>query len=1113
MLRKTTLAVLCVLALGSGSWATAAETIPDQVAWWAFDDGQGNVASDWSGNNINATVNNAPWVAGKFRSALQFNGTSAYVEAPYIPLNSRSFTITMWINPVLYTAAQVVFGQHQSGTANLSMHFRLGGPAGTGPGPGAVRMAFYSNDLNTANGVIQDNTWYHLTFWYDAATQTQRIYINGAPSAQRTATPFLGTSGVTNIGRWYSGNAQWFRGLIDDVQIYHRALQQTEIQKILGGLVDTTVAFNPDPKDKAEGVSMPLLQWKAGDGAVFHNVYVGTSPALTEADKVASNLPFPMFYVTAGLQAGITYYWRVDEVEASGAVRTGTVWSFTTTPKTAWSPQPADGTTYVPATGKLSWKAGLNAVSHDLYLGIDRAAVEAGAADTKKATAQVPTNYDAANLAQGQTYYWRVDEAQTDGARVPGLIWSFTVRPVLAKADPNLVGWWKMDDENANLAVDYSGYDNYGTLLGPTFVEGQFGEALSLDGLDDYVDCGNGASLNIRDRITIACWIKVAAFSRTWEAIIAKGDNAYRLSRSNTSGVAAGNSVHFGCNGPTGGNLDGITVVTDNAWHHVALVYDGINKIIYIDGREDARVASTGQIAVNTYPLFLGENSQSRGRQLKGRVDDARIYNRALTLDEIRKLMQGDPRLAWNPQPISGANVDIREATALSWSAGEQAAQHDVYFGQDRDAVKAADTGSSLYRGRQTDTSFALAGRVELGGGAYFWRIDEVAADGTIAKGSVWGFTIPGYLLVDEFESYTDDEGNRIYETWVDGWTNGTGSVVGNLVAPFAERTIVHSGKQAMPLDYNNIKTPFYSETTRAFAPVQSWTVEGVVDLSLWFRGNPVRYVDKGNGAFTVGGSGTDIWGNADDFRFVYKRLSGNGSIQVKVESLVNTNAWAKAGVMIRESLEDRSIMAYMIQSFSSGASFGWRQIIGATCGSATQAGITAPQWVKLTRTGNAFTAQYSADGKTWTDIKNADGTVTTTTVAMGTEVYIGLCVTSHNVAATTIAEFSGAATTGNVTGAWQQLWIGNDPDLTNGAAGLYVVVEDTAGKSVVVPHADPLAANLNTWTQWKIPLTSLAGVNLARVKKLSIGVGDRQAPVPGGYGRVYLDDILLTKP
>jgi regulation of enolase protein 1 (concanavalin A-like superfamily) len=365
------------------------------------------------------------------------------------------------------------------------------------------------------------------------------------------------------------------------------------------------------------------------------------------------------------------------------------------------------------------------------------------------------------------------------------------------------------------------------------------------------------------------------------------------------------------------------------------------------------------------------------------------------------------------------------------------------------------------------------------------------------------------YLIVDEFESYTDAEGSRIYETWVDGWTNGTGSVAGNTTAPFAERTIVHSGMQAMPMDFNNTKTPFYSEVECTFSPLKNWMENDVTDLSLWFRGGPARFVDQGNGAFTVGASGHDIWDNADDFRFVFKQLNGNGSVTVRVESLVNTNGWAKAGVMIRESLAGGSTMAYMIQSFSNGVSFGWRQVADGTCGSQTQTGVNAPQWVKLTRTGNAFTAQYSADGKTWTDIKNATGQIVSTTVLMGANVLIGLCTTSHNAAATTTADYSGAATTGNVTGQWQVAWVGDDPDRTNSTAPLYAVVEDSAGKTAVATNPDPAAVNATAWTEWKIPLSSLTGVNPARSSAPRCG---RPEPRSDGSGRIYID-ISGSKP
>jgi hypothetical protein len=462
--------------------------------------------------------------------------------------------------------------------------------------------------------------------------------------------------------------------------------------------------------------------------------------------------------------------------------------------------------------------------------------------------------------------------------------------------------------------------------------------------------------------------------------------------------------------------------------------------------------------------------------------------------------------IAYRPTPANNAG-NVSPAVTLTWLPGVTTLKHHLYLGDDLDAVKQGAAGAD--KGELTDATYTPADL--QGGTTYYWRVDELIVGGVVKTGDVWSFTT--FVLVDDMESYTDDEGGRIYETWVDGWTNGTGSTVGNTTAPFAERTIIHGGKQSMPMDYNNAAAPFYSEAEQEFSPLQTWTVGDVNTLSLWFRGSPVRYVDMGNGAFTVGASGHDIWDNADDFRFVYKSLTGNGSVTVKVESLVNTNAWAKAGVMIRESLDAGSSMAYMIQSYSSGVSFGWRPTSAATCGSATQASIVAPQWVKLTRTGNAFTAQYSADGKTWTDIKDTAGKAVSTVINMAGNIYIGLCVTSHDSAATTIAQLSGAATTGGVTGSWKEAWIGDDPDRTNSAAGLYAVVGDSAGKSVVVTHPDPVAVNLAAWTQWKIPLSDLAGVNLAKVKKLDIGVGDRKNPVAGGAGRIYIDDIQVIKP
>jgi hypothetical protein len=95
------------------------------------------------------------------------------------------------------------------------------------------------------------------------------------------------------------------------------------------------------------------------------------------------------------------------------------------------------------------------------------------------------------------------------------------------------------------------------------------------------------------------------------------------------------------------------------------------------------------------------------------------------------------------------------------------------------------------------------------------------------------------------------------------------------------------------------------------------------------------------------------------------------------------------------------------------------------------------------------------------------------------------------------------------VTGPWQVAAIGDDPQWANSPQPLYVMVEDSTGKRVAAANPDPGAANVMVWTEWKIPLSRFTGVSLTRVERLYIGVGAKN---PDGTGRIYLDDIRVTK-
>jgi hypothetical protein len=223
------------------------------------------------------------------------------------------------------------------------------------------------------------------------------------------------------------------------------------------------------------------------------------------------------------------------------------------------------------------------------------------------------------------------------------LVVTFWTLPAFAQnLQQGLAGYWKFDETSGTTASDSSGNGNDGTFVGdPQWVTGKIGGALEFDG-NDYVNCGNGPSLQIQDEITMAFWFQVEAFQNTWEGFLAKGDNSYRTSR----GDGTGNATHMGISGTSvgGGNgwFNGTVIVTDGQWHHMAAVYDGAEGRIYIDGALDVASPGTGQINISTYDLYIGENAQATGRFFHGLLDDVRIYDRALTDGEIGQVMEGD---------------------------------------------------------------------------------------------------------------------------------------------------------------------------------------------------------------------------------------------------------------------------------------------------------------------------------------------------------------------------------------------------------------------------------------------------------------------------------------
>ena len=144
------------------------------------------------------------------------------------------------------------------------------------------------------------------------------------------------------------------------------------------------------------------------------------------------------------------------------------------------------------------------------------------------------------------------------------------------------------------------------------------------------------------------------------------------------------------------------------------------------------------------------------------------------------------------------------------------------------------------------------------------------------------------------------------------------------------------------------------------------------------------------DGVFTVDASGGDIWGNYDQFHFVYQTLGGDGTIVARVDSVQDTDYWAKAGVMMRQSLDPDSPYAFMFVSPGAATNFQYRVGQGNDAGWNGNLGAFAPEWVKLVRTGDVITGYASADGANWTEVASI-------TVPMSTQIYVGLALTAHN--------------------------------------------------------------------------------------------------------------------
>jgi hypothetical protein len=154
-----------------------------------------------------------------------------------------------------------------------------------------------------------------------------------------------------------------------------------------------------------------------------------------------------------------------------------------------------------------------------------------------------------------------------------------------------------------------------------------------LDGSGSFVRIADKSAFDLAGETTLACWVNIHSVPTEWASIITKGDSAWRLSTYNQEP-----KFHFSVGSLSAAGLNGSATVGTNEWHHLAAVYDGNVQKLYIDGHLDATQSWNGGIASDDFDVLIGENSEQSNRCFDGLIDDVRVYNYALTENQIKAL-------------------------------------------------------------------------------------------------------------------------------------------------------------------------------------------------------------------------------------------------------------------------------------------------------------------------------------------------------------------------------------------------------------------------------------------------------------------------------------------
>jgi len=637
------------------------------VGYWKMDESSWGSVVDSSGNGNNGTAyGGATVTSGKFGNGGIFSSASSQ----YVSVTSSTslqpsdkISIATW---VYWTGSGSTV---EFITAKGSEHYEI--HTGGGGGSNGIRWIPTNGVyIDTGASKFLSNQWNHLVTVYDSATNTGKVYVNGSDTgATQTGSGALQTDSTDFQIARRANASYYFNGKIDETRIYNRALSPKEVRDLYNWAPGPVLHLKMDENtgttsyDTSGNANSGIFgggnasyrptwtQGKFGNGALYDGndyIDVADSDSLRPAygltmetwvyyPAAASNACFICKQYSTG-SANSFALWAASDVLYSGVNISITGGSGSVNHGT----MPADSWVHIATT----WDTISNTVTTYVN-GVKNA--------TTGTTTATSLSYDTAgvfiggddNDADNIPDFWNSSGIKQDDVR----IYNYARNSKQIVEDMNAghpaggspvgsqVGYWRFDEGygTTNAVHDSSGQGNTGSWSGSGSHwsnQGKFGKAGNFNGTSDYVDVGNGASLNTQSEVTVTAWVKANDVGASFEAIYARGDPTFRFG---ISGTAWGARPWI--------YINGVSYLVDNGfapywnqWTYIAFVFSDPQNLaqIYINGKRILNdTNATATIPTLTVNGFIGQRGDG-GYLFSGLIDEVKIYNSALTEDEIK---------------------------------------------------------------------------------------------------------------------------------------------------------------------------------------------------------------------------------------------------------------------------------------------------------------------------------------------------------------------------------------------------------------------------------------------------------------------------------------------